>query len=583
MAAPWFLQALTVTGPWGSGTAYASGIRGGLAPAYNSMSLVVPDCPVSHRYMRGQSVTVTLAADSASSVLFVGVVGAARRILGGNEPNAVYVEVDGAERTADLDFIGSPRCNEAQGFSGHFNPGGMPNRQPGELAFSRAANAEHWTGESAIRKIAASYMPRATWTITDADLAAVPALQTKLRDYDARGERPLAAICEILSRCGCRLAFRYAGGAPAPVIADADGNGTHTTLWQPARAANAELYELATGYDDRKATPVMIAMSGYYWHETTYSSEGASPLLAVEASDDPDYAWQARIDTANYSAHALGPALPAGSIPHKLAQRLVSRRTGPGIYVTPATATEFPDNGEPVDPRETLAYYDADSAKWIRIAGGARLDLSCRNGVLLRLKKEISLAAAKGKSRKKSVADAAPDIRITLAAEIPVAQYSAEGSDADDPAWAADGLVNCSQYRPSRRRDAILPDAKLNTWTTAAEGENEIYRSRADELDDALAGPYAQRSRPASVVSGWLPFATAEIPLLARLVVADADALADLSGNELITGYSWNLGQVELRFDATDAIDAVEEGLSLAELRKVRRLIQAHSRKGPQA
>jgi hypothetical protein len=590
MIEPWTLQELDVSGPWGSAIANATSLKAGFAPAYNGLSLVLWDPEVSPQKLENQAVTVTLTVNGIVSTLFLGYVRTAKWIEKPDE-NAVYIECDGQESSADLDVCNSPRSADSIGWRAFFNEGGKPNCHPTNAEFHYGPDAIMWTARKAVLKIRNKYMQRSTWTLTDAQLNAVLALEADIRPYDARGVRPLAAICEILKQAGCRLAFRYGSGACTPVVFDSTGSGTFEVFYRLGQVSSGslgagpagpystdqydhEVYEISCGYDARNVTPVLYAICERYLHECTYSTQGASPLLAAASSEDKDYFWEYRVQVANYAAHNCGAALAAGSRPRPLMRELATRRSAAGTYHTAAEVTATPEIGEAVDPRETLALLDTSDSTWKRISGGVRMWYDPdEKGVAIRLKRDVTLATAvAGTTKKYNAAASAPDIRFTAATEIELTRYWQASSLAVDVATDRDGVVNCPSLRPSRRYNTTLPGATINTWTVQEAAAVAVYRNVDNELEDAATGPYSQRATRASTVELYLPFLHSEVPIGAKLKVTPAPTYAGLSGNELVRSANWNLGEVEVRVEAADNLDLVEEG-KVSQAQKLRRMI----------
>lgn len=588
---PWILQELVASGPWGTAVANPTSLRGGFAPQYNTLSLVLYLCPVSHLYLKGQAVTLKVRADNLTrNTLFIGRVRAAKRLVGGPDENAVYCECDGEESMADYDYVNSVRAADAWGWIAQFNEGGRPNCHPTNAEFYRGQDAILWTGAAALRKIRDKYMARSTWTLTDAQITAVTALTRELRPFDARGQRPLAAMCQVLEQCGCRMAFRYNSGTCTPVLFDAAGSGTFEVTYKPETWSAPpppsdprynEIYEIACGYDSRRVTPRLDAVSGRKLVETTYSTATADPLLTGAAARDPEFLWDYKINVANYAAHSLGANLAAGSRPWPLLPTLCTRRHETSTaYLTASEVTAAPDRGEDVDAKTTLAILIG--ADWKRVTGGVRVDLRSTLGVLVSLKRTVSYAdTAGGNDRKYQVpTGAAPDVRITAATELPAVASASLTSLALAAATCADGLLNLETIQPAYRIDTILQDptsANPNAWVTQAAGALETYRDVATVLSAAAAGPYAQRGKDASLVEIGLPFWPAEVPLGAILEVTPTPANSGITGNEIIREYTWDLGDVEVRFKASDALDLADEDQSanlkdvLARLSRVER------------
>lgn len=572
----WVLEELTVTGPWGTAVANATSLRGGYAPAYNTLSLVLYDSPVSHIYLKNQAVRVFIRADGGvANCLFAGRVRAARSIVGGPDEYAVYVECDGDECTADRDFINSPRAAEALGWICYFNEGGRPNKHPVNDEFYYGPTAAFWTGASAIKKIRTKYMTRASWTLTDATIDAVAMLTQEIRPYDARGQRPLDAICHILSECACRMAFRYATGAAVPVLFDHTGAGTFEVYWAPVTAPagaipatadlNAEIYELSCGYDLRKNTPVMVAQSAPAVIETTYSTQGATALITGAASVDPKYAWEYRINVVNYQPNWLGASLTAGEKPHPCLSKLATRRrTGlAGQYHTASEVTADPEIGEEIDAKETLQIYDTTEAKWYTVVQGMSIDYDSLDGVLVRLQKKVTVQSdTAGNQKQKNVHLSMPALRITLATVVRSPLVYQLGTYAATPAAVppvdVDGLLNCDNLTPSWRFNSTLPGSTPNSSTVVA-ATVEAYRNVTPLLTAMLTNRYAQRGMDSNMMEFMLPFWPAEIPLGAKVVVTPAVANSGITGNELITEFDWDLGDVEVRVRATDSYDLAQD------------------------
>lgn len=564
-----FYQDLEVAGPWGSAVATATALRTGFAPGYNTMSLVLFDSSIGPGGLRRQQVTVKLTVGGATRVLFVGRIAAAKRLLR-SQGNEVYCEVDGEESTADVDIVNSPRASDAATLGWHcvFNEGGRPNCHPTNSEFYDGKDAVFWTAAKAVKRLR-TYMVRSSWSLADATIDAVSDLNRAIKPYDARGERVLKAICEVLQRAGCRMTFRYASGTCVPVIVGPSGSGTFGIDLRPDLETDRESYELSVGFDDRKTTPVMYAMSGQYRQETTYSSKGTRPLLVGSTSTDNEYAWQYAIQVQNYDAHSLGESLASGSVPLKIEHELVSRRSGLGTYHTPAEVTAEPLVGAAVDVRETVAIYDTTSASWLRLVGGIRLWLDAKDGVVLRLKASVSVAAESGKTRKIDVSAACPDVRFTGSTVIRANRVVSATSLAQDTSTDSDAALNFPQIIPSRRYNSTLPGSSINTWVSVNPTAIAIYRDVDDLLAAMLAGPYQQRARNVNVVDCYLPFVPDEVPIGAVLEVAGDTSELGLSGHEIITAASWDLGDVDVRIQASDAVDLVQDGLYSADMKRI--------------
>lgn len=583
---PWVLQDLEVSGPWGTAVANATSLRGGFAPQYNALALVLYDCPVSHLWLRNQAVTVTLVANGLRNCLFVGIVRAAKRLVGGADENALYVEVDGAECTADRDYCGSVRAADALAWFGAFNEEGRPNSHPTLDEYDRAPDAVFWSGASAIRRVRDKWMKRSTWTLTDAEIGAVAALDQEIKPLDPRGMRPLAVIAEILKRCGCRLAFRYATGVPVPVIFDQNGAGAFEVIWKPQTYPPAdpndplynEVYEIGCGYDARGTFAVLDTRSGGRVVETSYSTTGATPLLAGAASSDKKFRWEYRVRPENYAllVNGLGTALAATARPWPIRPDLVTRApaTAGVAYHSAAEVTADPEIGKPVACSESLAILIGTT--WKRIVGGAKLDLRSETGALIRLQSVIVIAnlSPGSKAGYTVPTGAAPDVRITCATQIPDTAVLTRSTYAAAPAAyaeAVDGLLNLEGIEPGYRLNSILPDptaANPNTWETHAAAAIETYRSVTAVLTAASAGPYAQRGRDASLVDVMLPFWPGEIPLGALLTFTPVPLNAGITGREIIREYHWDLGEVEVRLRASDSFDLADSSES-ADMRDI--------------
>lgn len=571
-----FYEALSVTGPWGAAIVSPVSLHLGLAPAYNALSLVLFDSALAPDFLLDQPVTATLSAGGTTQTLFCGYVRTARRVLAADE-DALYCECDGAESSADFDVCNAPRATDASalGWRGVFNEDGRPNKHPTLDAFYWGADATYWTGADALRYIRDNWSANATWALTDVQIAAVAGLAAELRPYDARGVPVLRAVAEIARRCGARLAFAYATGAAVPVLFDAAGAGTFAAHWRDplapadpaAPADDLEVYRLSLDVDGRGRTPVLWSVGGRYLHECTYSSQGTAPLLAAAASRDADYKYEYTVAVANYGSHYAGAALAAGSRPWPLRHVLATRRAASaGAYHTASEVTANPAIGDTLDVRETLAYLDGST--WRRIVNGARFYPEPDNsGVVLRLKEEITVQATASTVRIFKLTSA-PTVRFTAAAEIPTVIAVRKDTYAANVTTDRAAVANVERLAPSRRYNATLPGVAVNTWTTVEAAAAAVYLDTTDRLRDAIAGPYEQRSRAARRLQLLLPFLSREVPLGARLELANAPAAAPLSGRELVVDVAWSLEDVEPTVTCCDALDVFEDADEPAAVRR---------------
>lgn len=583
--APWQVDGYTLSGAWGSATAHPQRLTGSLAPRYNQLTAVILASPVPARMLWGTKATLFLRANGAQAKLFTGYVQSARALYDDQSLGDVYVEMDGAELTADLDVVDTPRvADDEVTWATVYNADGRPNRHPSTDTIWYGSGARYWTYGAALKHLR-TFLVRSDWTLTDAQIEAQARLAVRMPTLDPRGERVLQVIADLASRAGVRLAFRYGGAADVtPVLFDESGNGELTVHFRPETPQPTTLLYLTAGGDSRETAPTMHVVSGPWLHETLYTNDpnAGGRLLTGAPSAALEYAVEYQVDTSQYTTRQF-PEIAPGNRPWPLLRQTVSRRSEAGTYRTAAQHTADPESGERVPVGETLALYDDRSTgTWRQILAGAELLYEpSAAGAVLRIGavltcRSLSSGSEEGEMQiglEELTGDTAgyPIVRFTAAAQLPTARIgTAEQSGGRD--LQRDAITNAERWSPETRYASVLPGAFANDYETVAAAAREMYLSVDTQLTEVATGAWYQRRETPSFIEAKLGRWAQELPLGALLVIDNPPP--DVIGDEVITGYSWEFQELTVSFEASNAISLEEAEARWRRYARVRSLVR---------